>query len=502
MKAILAIGLPLVGLLAGWLLRWMYAKFQLSSEEQRAERLKRDAVIEADLQKKDIILQAQESLQKERNQQERNFWEKKDELQKKERLLVEKEEQVEKKGQSILIRERKVEEKKEQLQKNIEQWQREVERIAELTKEEAKTLLIKSLEDEAHLDAQSSLIKIEQEMQREADKKSRSILLASMQRLASEISVENTVSSVPLPNEDMKGRIIGKEGRNIRSLESLTGVDVIIDETTEVVMLSCFDPIRREIARQSLEFLIFDGRIHPTRIEEIVTRKTSEIEQFIYETGEKALHELGIQNMQEEGIIAIGRQHFRASYGQNLLMHAIEVASLAAIIATELKADTMIVKRGAILHDVGKAIESEKDISHVELGVELAKRMKEDERVINCIEAHHGDVSYICVESVIVQIADTISAARPGARKESHENYLKRLKALEDIASEFEGVEKAYAIQAGREIRVIVDHEKVSDAEARVISRNIAKKIEESVNYPGKIRITMTRETRIIDYAR
>jgi len=316
------------------------------------------------------------------------------------------------------------------------------------------------------------------------------------------VNAEVTVASVSLPNDEMKGRIIGREGRNIRTLETLTGVDVIIDDTPEAVVISCFDPVRKEIARRSLERLITDGRIHPTRIEEVVQKVTQEISQHLYEEGEKVLFDLGIHHMKPEGIRGLGRLVFRTSYGQNVLAHSKEVALFAGMIAAEIGADVEIAKRGGLLHDIGKGIESDGDSNHVELGVELAKRTGEDPRIINAIAAHHGDVPHSCVESVIVQIADALSASRPGARRETLDNYIKRLENLEKIAEDFEGVDKAYAIQAGRELRIMVDHEKVTDNEARDIARAIAKRIENELRYPGRIKVTMIRETRIVEYAR
>lgn len=316
------------------------------------------------------------------------------------------------------------------------------------------------------------------------------------------MNAEVTVASVDLPNDEMKGRIIGREGRNIRTLETLTGVDIIIDDTPEAVVVSCFDPVRKEIARRSLERLITDGRIHPTRIEEVVGKVTQDVSQTIYDEGEKVLFELGLHQMKPEGVRGIGRLQYRTSYGQNVLMHSKEVSILAGMLASELGADRDIAKRGGLLHDIGKGIESDGDSNHVELGVELVKRIGEDERVVNCIAAHHGDVPHSCIESVLVQIADALSASRPGARRETLDNYIKRLENLERIAEEFDGVDKAYAIQAGRELRIMVNHETVSDSGARDIAKEIAKQIEAQLRYPGRIKVTMIRETRIVEYAR
>jgi ribonuclease Y len=430
-------------------------------------------------------------------------------MQKYEKRLLQKEENLDKKLESVerqqqlfINREKKIAETEAELEAAQGQLRTELERISGLTMDEAKKLIITELENEARHDAQALINKIEQEAQQNADRKGREILISTIQRMASEVNAEVTVTSVNLPNDEMKGRIIGREGRNIRTLETLTGVDIIIDDTPEAVVVSCFDPVRKEIAKRSLERLISDGRIHPTRIEEVVQKVTQEMSQFIYEEGEKALFDLGIHHMKPEGIRGLGRLVFRTSYGQNVLAHSKEVAILSGMLAAEIGADRDLAKRAGLLHDIGKGIESDGDTNHVELGVELAKRMGEDHRVINAIAAHHGDVPHNCVESVIVQIADALSASRPGARRETLDNYVKRLETLEKIAEDFDGVEKAFAIQAGRELRIMADHEKVTDAEARDIARSIAKRIESELRYPGRIKVTMIRETRIVEYAR
>jgi len=509
MTIVLSVVLPLGGLILGWLIRWLYARFQLSASEQRAERLKKDAVREAEALKKELILETRDELLRERNQQEKELRERRVDLQRLERRVLQKEENlerklaaVEKQQQAFSDRERKFVEREDQLGQRENEWRAELERISALTTEEAKKLLMVSLENDARHDAQALINKIEQEAQATADKKGRDILVTTIQRMASEVNAEVTVASVSLPNDEMKGRIIGREGRNIRTLETLTGVDIIIDDTPEAVVVSCFDPVRKEIAKRSLERLITDGRIHPTRIEEVVQKVTQDISQTIYEEGEKVLFDLGIHSMKPEGIRGVGRLLYRTSYGQNVLAHSKEVATFAGMLASELGADREIAKRGGLLHDIGKGIESDGDSNHVELGVELARRMGEDPRVINGIAAHHGDVPHSCIESVIVQIADALSASRPGARRETLDNYIKRLESLEKIASEFEGVEKAYAIQAGRELRIMVNHEQVDDSGAREMAKGIARKIEAQLRYPGRIKVTMIRETRIIEYAR
>lgn len=508
-RLLLLITLPLAGAFLGWTIRWLYARFQLSSLEQRAERLKKDAVKDAEARKRELILETRDALQSERNEQERELRERQKELQRQERRLQGKEENLDEKSaalereqQDIVARERNIETRDRELSEQELHWRNELERISALTQEEARKLILQSLEDEARHDAQGLANKIEQEAILGAEKAARELLISTAQRIASDVNTEVTVSSVSLPSDEMKGRIIGREGRNIRTLETLTGVDIIIDDTPEAVVVSCFDPIRKEVAKRSLERLVSDGRIHPTRIEEVVQKVTAEMTQIIYEEGEKVLYELNLHHLKPEGIRGLGRLAFRTSYGQNVLAHSKEVAILAGTLAAEIGADVEIARRAGILHDIGKGIESDGDSNHVELGVELAKRIGEDPRVINSIAAHHGDVPHNCVESVIVQIADAISASRPGARRETLDNYIKRLENLEGIAEGFDGVERAYAIQAGRELRIMVNHEKVSDMQARDIAKEIARQIEDQLRYPGRIKVTMIRETRIVEYAR
>lgn len=503
------VALPLAGVILGWSIRWLYAKFQLSSSEQKAERLKRDAQKEAEAKKREILLETKDELLRERNEQERELRERRNELQRFEKRLLQREENLERKTASVEEQqesfgkiETELAEREAGIREQEEHWRRELETVSGLTPEQAKKLIVDSLTDEARHEAQGVINKIEQEATVTADREAREILVSTIQRMASEVNAEVTVTSVSLPNDEMKGRIIGREGRNIRTLETLTGVDIIIDDTPEAVVVSCFDPVRKEIARRSLERLIADGRIHPTRIEEVVQKVTGEISQSIYEEGERVLYELGIHNMKPEGIRGIGRLQFRTSYGQNVLAHSKEVAILSGMIAAEVRADTELSRRAGLLHDVGKGIESDGDSNHVELGVELAKRIGEDDKLINAIAAHHGDVPHSCIESVVVQVADALSASRPGARRETLDNYIKRLENLERIAEDFDGVDKAYAIQAGRELRIMVDHEQVSDVEAKEIAKEIARRIEAQLRYPGRIKVTMIRETRIVEYAR
>ncbi|OJF76495.1 MAG: ribonuclease Y [Treponema sp. CETP13] len=509
MTLVLCIVLPIAGLILGWTIRWLYARFQLSASEQLAERVKQDAAKEAEAQKKEILLEAKDQLIRERNQQERENRERRGEIQRAERKLSQKEDALEKRKQELDTQEKSFENRENALTKREEslndieeKYRQELERISGLTQQKAKELIIQNLENEARHDAQALLNKIDEESQLTAEKKAREVLVSTIQRIATETTSDITVATVSLPSDEMKGRIIGREGRNIRTLETLTGVDIIIDDTPEAVVISCFDPVRKEIAKVALERLISDGRIHPARIEEIVQKVTREIQQKIYEEGEKLLFDLGIHNMTQEGVRHLGRLYFRTSYGQNVLNHSKEVAMIASLLASEIGADTEIAKRAAVLHDIGKGAESDSDQNHAELGMDMARKMGEDSIIQNAIGAHHNDIEPESIEAVIVQIADAISAARPGARRETMDNYVKRLENLEKVAENFEGVENAYAIQAGRELRVLVNNEKIPDDDVKDLARNIAKQIETDLRYPGRIKITMIRETRIIEYAR
>jgi len=509
MRIALFVIIPLIGLILGWIIRWLYARFQLSSSEQKAERVIQEALKEAEAKKKEALLEAKERIIRERNQLDRETRERRVEQQRLERRLMQKEENLEKRlesvehqERSVINRERGLLDKEKELDLEQEKWTKELEHISGLTAAEAKKLLIQSLENEAMHEAQVKINLIEQEAQITADRKARDIVVSTIQRIATDVSSEVTVSTVSLPNDEMKGRIIGREGRNIRTLETLTGVDIIIDDTPEAVVISCFDPIRKEIARVSLERLISDGRIHPARIEEIVQKVTKEVSQAIYEEGEKVLFELGIHNMTPEGTRALGRLHFRTSYGQNVLSHSKEVALVAGALAAEIGADIETCKRAALLHDIGKGVETEGDGNHAEIGMDLARKMGEDPRVVNAVGAHHNDVEPSSLEAVVVQIADAISASRPGARRETLDNYLKRLENLEKIAEGFQGVDKVYAIQAGREVRIMVNNDEVNDDGAKILAKNIAKKIESELKYPGRIKVMIIRETRIVEYAR
>ena len=506
---LMSAALLVLGMLLGWIIRWIYARLQLSASEQKAERVRQDAIKEAEAQKKEILLQAKEQLIQDRNQQERENRERRTELQryesrvsKKEELLEQRNSELDKRDKEFANSVAELEKREAELNDGEEKLRAELERISGLTAEEAKALIVRELEDDARRDAQVLLNKIDQETQLSAEKKAQKILVSAIQRIATETTSELTVTAVALPSDEMKGRIIGREGRNIRSLETLTGVDVIIDDTPEAVVISCFDPVRKEIARIALERLIVDGRIHPARIEEIVQKVTREVQQKVYEEGEKALFELGLHGMNREAIRVIGRLYFRTSYGQNVLKHSVEVAELASILAAELGADRELSKRAALLHDIGKGAENDSDQNHAEVGAEMARKMGEEPRVVNAIAAHHNDCEPETLEAVIVQIADAISAARPGARRETADNYVKRLENLEEAAKKFRGVEQAYAIQAGRELRIVVNNDKIPDTQVKDLAKQIAKQIETDLRYPGRIKITMIRETRIIEYAR
>ncbi len=506
---VLFIVLPVAGVVLGWTIRWLYARFQLSASEQKAERLRQDAIREAEAQKKEILLNAKDELIRERNQQERENRERRAEVQRyearvshKEELLDQRAAQYDKQDKEFIEKLAALEKREGVVQAQEEEYRRELERISGLTVQEAKDLIIRNLENDARHDAQALLNKVEQEAQLNAEKKARDILVSTIQRIATETTGDITVATVSLPSDEMKGRIIGREGRNIRALETLTGVDIIIDDTPEAVVISCFDPVRKEIAKESLERLISDGRIHPARIEEIVQKVTREVQNRIYEEGEKALFDLGIHNMPTEGVRALGRLYFRTSYGQNVLVHSKEVAEIAGLLAAELGANRELAKRAAILHDIGKGAENDSDQNHAEVGAEIARKMGEAAQVVNAIGAHHNDIEPSSLEAIIVQIADAISAARPGARRETVDNYVNRLENLEKIAEGFNGVEKAYAIQAGRELRILVNNEKIPDGDVKELARKIAKQIENDLRYPGRIKLTMIRETRIVEYAR
>ena len=494
---IIALLCCVVGIGIGFIVRWIYAKSKLTSAEQQAIRIAKEIEDKANAEAKELMLETRDALQKEQQQNERDARERRLELQKNERRLLQKEMNLEHKQNELDAvkkqlgeREISISEKEKAIEEKEAALVSELERVASMSREEAKNLIIEEMKAEAQHDGQ------------EADKIARDIIVTSIQRLATEVSGDITTSSVTLPSDEMKGRIIGREGRNIRTLETLTGVDIIIDDTPEAVVISCFDPVRKEIARVALERLVQDGRIHPARIEEVVNKVSKEVGRIIVDEGEKVVFDLGIHNMGPELIRALGRLHFRTSYGQNVLQHSKEVAILAGMIASEVGADTEIAKRGGLLHDIGKGAETESEANHAEIGAELVKRLGEEPRVVNAVLSHHNDVEPSCIESIIVQIADAISAARPGARRESLDNYIKRLENLEGIAKGFDGVENAYAIQAGRELRILVNADSVSDEKSREIATGIAQRIEAELRYPGKIKVTIIRELRVVEYAR
>lgn len=509
MKELIYLLLVVLGAVFGFIGRWLYSKFKLTSVEQKVRRLESEAVKEAEAKSKELILETRDQLLKEQQQSEREARERRSELQRSERRILQKEENAERKLAELDTIKNQLEDRKKVIEKtelDLEKRENsvmmELEKIASMTQDEAKDIIIESMQKDAKRDAQSLINKIEQEAQLKADKLARDIVLTSIQRMATEVSGDVSIASVSLPSDEMKGRIIGREGRNIRTLETLTGVDIIIDDTPEAVVISCFDPVRKEIARVSLERLISDGRIHPARIEEVVNKVTKEINQTIVEEGEKVVFDLGLHNIPQEGIKALGRLHYRTSYAQNVLDHSKEVAVIAGMLAAEIGADRDIAKRAALLHDIGKGIESEGDENHAELGASLAKKIGEDPRVINGIISHHNDIEPTSIEAIIVQVADAISASRPGARRETLNNYIKRLENLENIAEDFEGVSKAFAIQAGRELRIMVNNESVSDDDSKILAKDIAKRIEDELRYPGRIKVTIIRETRVTEYAR
>ena len=505
---ILAICLPVFAVL-GYGARSYLGKIKLNSSEAKSQRIIQDALKDAENKRKELLIEAKDQLLKEKNLLEKEMRERRQETQQAEKRLIQKEETLDKKVETIekrekitALKEQEHLEKEEDLNKEFERHKKELERISGMTSDEAKSLLMKNLESQAKFEATKLINKIEEDAKRTGEKKGKEIILTAIQRNVSEYTSESTITTVSLPSDEMKGRIIGREGRNIRTLENLTGVDMIIDDTPEVVVISGFDPVRREIARLSLERLIQNGRIHPARIEEVVEKVTSEVEESMLEEGEKAAYELGIPGLNKDALYNIGKLKFRTSYGQNMLSHSIEVANLSGVIAGEMKLDVQLAKRAGLLHDVGKGSIVEGEGAHAIVGAEMAKKFGETEKCVNIIASHHHDREPVTFEAVVIQVADAISASRPGARKESLDTYLKRLENLENIATSFKGVEKCYAIQAGRELRILVDNDIVSDQQAEKMARDITTKIESELKYPGIVRVTVIRETRIIDYAK
>jgi len=498
-----------IGFFIGVFYRKKVAESSIGSAEIEALNIVEEAKKNAEARKKEILLEAKEESIKTKNEAEKEAKERRNEIQRLEKRLLQKEEALDRKSDSY-------EKKEETLQKKIEaldaqnaevakltaKQHAELERISGLTSDQAKEILIAQIVDEAKIKSVVLVKEIEQKAKLEADKKSRDILVGAIQRCAVDHVTETTVSVVPLPSDEMKGRIIGREGRNIRTLEYLTGIDLIIDDTPEAVILSGFDPMRREIAKIALEKLILDGRVHPARIEEMVEKAKKEVETMIREEGEAATFETGVHGIHHELIKLLGKMKFRTSYGQNVLKHSVEVSHLSGILAAELGVDVMLAKRAGLLHDIGKSVDHDVEGTHVSIGVALCKKYRESEIIINAVESHHNDVEPAGIISVIVQVADAVSGARPGARRETLESYIKRLQKLENIADTFKGVEKSFAIQAGRELRIVIIPEEVSDAALTLLARDIAKRIEEELEYPGQIKVNLIRETRAIEYAK
>ncbi len=510
----------LVGVIAGggtvWFLQHYLYKKDLSSAKEEAKRILTEAKEEAKQIKKEASHQAKEILYQMRSDFERETKEKRKDLKRFENRLLQKEEQIDRKlinlekreellsqrERELLDKEKEIEKTKKAYQELIEQERQTLENIAHLTTEQAKDLLLKRVEEETKHEAAKMIKQIEEQAKEEAHKKAQKILALAINRYAGEFVAEKTVSVVPLPNEEMKGRIIGREGRNIRAIEAATGVDVIIDDTPEVVILSGFNPIRREIARLALERLVADGRIHPARIEEVVDKVTEELEATIQEAGEQACFDVGVHGIHPELVKLLGKLKYRTSYAQNVLQHSVEVAFLCGIMASELGIDSKLAKRAGLLHDIGKAVDHEVEGPHALIGADLAKKYGEPEEVVHAIAAHHEDVEPQSVLAILVSAADTLSGARPGARKETFESYIKRLENLEKIAQSFKGVSKAYAIQAGRELRIIVESDLVSDEDITLLAHEVAKRIEKEMTYPGQIKVSVIREKRAVAYAK
>ncbi len=511
--ALIALGTAVVSIAIGFACGIAYRKRvgerEISSAEAEATRIINEAIRSGESRKKEMLLEAKDEIHKSRTEHEKEVKERRAELTKQERRLQQKEETLDKKAENFEKKEEEMARRLEEVAKVKEETEAvkkahlaTLEQISGLTQEQAKQLLLENVEQEVRHDTAMKIKEIEQQMKDECDEKAREILSIAIQRCAADHAAEATVSVVPLPTDEMKGRIIGREGRNIRTLETITGVDLIIDDTPEAITVSSFDPVRREVARLALEKLIADGRIHPTRIEDMVEKARRDVDRTIREEGERACYETGVHGLNPELIKILGRQKYRTSYGQNVLNHSIEVAHIAGLMASELGVDVTLAKRAGLLHDLGKSIDHEVEGSHVQLGADLARKYKENPTVVNAIESHHGDVEPKSVIAVLVQAADAVSAARPGARRENVENYIRRLQKLEELTGSYPGVEKAFAIQAGREVRIMVKPEEVTEDNMILLARDIAKQIEAELEYPGQIKINVIRETKAVEYAK
>jgi ribonuclease Y len=513
---LILIAVAMLSLALGFVGRALVSRRKIAEAEEKSRQIMMEAEREAERKRKEAELEVKDMIFRAKTDLEKEARQRRDELQGIERRLLQREESLDRKGELLERRDRETREKeaeyarREQTLRESEtryqallaETRQRLERISGMTAEEAKRLLIQNMENEARLEAMALMKRIEDEAKEVADRKAKEILAIAIDRCASDFVAEATVSVVNLPSDDMKGRVIGREGRNIRAFEKATGIDVIVDDTPEAVILSGFDPVRREIAKIAMERLVADGRIHPARIEEVVEKVKKEIDEKIREAGEQAVFELGVAGLHPELVRLIGRLQYRTSYSQNQLQHTKEVAQLASIIATELGIDPAFVKRAALLHDIGKSVDGQHEGTHTQIATEMARKYNEHSKVINAIAAHHGDEDPNCLEAIILQAADTLSAARPGARREILESYVKRLEKLEKIADSFKGVSKSYAIQAGREIRIIVESSQVSDSDAQQIARDIAKRIEQELEYPGHVKVTVIRETRAVEYAK